>query len=120
MQKYTRPVLVIIAMLLTTPVIADTHIITQQHKKFSDMFVKMENDDVLKFVNLDSVKHRLIFTHKGRQEQLHSIEPGKEQEITLHDSGIYDIQCKHHPSMKLTVYVPHVVKMTKNMANYQF
>ena len=107
-------------MLLTAAVNADTHVITQQEKKFSDVFLKIENNDIIKFVNLDTVKHRLVYSHRGHQEQLQAVEPGKEQEITFSDPGIYDIQCKHHPEMKLTVYIPYVVKLTKNLANYEF
>ena len=122
MQKYSYFIIAITinTMLLIKPVNAETHVITQDQKKFSDIFLKMENNDTIKFVNLDTVKHRLVFTHKGHQRQLHAIDPGKAQELTLPDSGIYDIQCRHHPEMKLTVFIPYVAKVTKNMSNYEF
>lgn len=98
----------------------DSLTIQQKDHKFSELFVKVKNNDVIKFVNLDTVNHRLVFSHKGRQEQMNAIEPGKSQEVTLSNSGIYDVQCKHHPEMKLTIFVPYSAKLTKSDSIYAF
>ena len=99
---------------------ADTFTIDQKNHMFSEMYVKIQSKDVLKFINHDSVDHKLIFTHKGHDEHLQAIEPGKSQEVAFTQAGIYDIQCKHHPKMKLTIFIPHIVKLTKNLSNYKF
>lgn len=106
--------------LATNVMAANIFTVKQQDHKFSEMYLKIENNDVLKFVNLDSVNHRLVFSHKGEQEHMGAIEPGNSQEVTFSRSGIYDIQCKHHPEMKLTVFIPHVVKLSKSAALYEF
>lgn len=102
------------------PVYADTHVITQANHKFSDIFLKMQSNDTIKFVNLDTVNHRLVFTYKGRKEKLSPLEPGNSQEIVLDSAGIYDVYCLNHPEMKMTVFIPYVANLTKNMSNYQF
>lgn len=94
--------------------------IQQKDHKFSEMFIKVENNDTIKFINLDSVKHRLIFSHKGRQEQMNAMNPGDTQEITFSHAGIYDVQCKHHPEMKLTIFVPYIANLTKKDSIYTF
>jgi plastocyanin len=99
---------------------ADTHIITQEHMEFSDIFLKMENNDTIKFVNLDTVNHRLVFSYKGQEEKLAWIKPGDSQEVLLDRSGIYDVHCLNHPEMKLTVFIPHVASLTRNISNYDF
>lgn len=113
----------ILLLILTIPLTSwakDSYTVKQKDRKFSELFLKLKNKDVIKFVNLDSVNHRLIFTHKGQQEQLNAITPGGSQEVTFSHSGIYDVQCKHHPEMKLTIFVPYVANMTKKDSIYMF
>ena len=98
----------------------EPYTIKQQDHQFSELFIKVKNDDVIKFVNLDSVNHRLIFWHKGQQEQMKAITPGSSQEITFSHSGIYDVRCKHHPEMKLTIFVPYVANLNKTDSIYMF
>jgi plastocyanin len=98
----------------------DSYTVKQEDKKFSELFVKLKSEDVIKFINLDSVKHRLIFTHKGQQEQMNAIAPGGSQEVTFSHSGIYDVQCKHHPEMKLTIFIPYVANITRKDSIYMF
>lgn len=98
----------------------ESHTVQQKDHKFSELFLKVKNNDVIKFVNLDSVNHKLIFSHKGRQEHMNAIEPGKTQEISFSHSGIYDVQCKHHPEMKLTIFVPYAAKLTSSDSIYAF
>jgi len=96
----------------SSPCTAATHVVTQTGLEFSEVFLKMENNDTIKFVNLDTVNHRLIFAYKGRQEQLAMIKPGESQDVVLDKSGVYDVSCANHPNMKLTVYIPYVLKIS--------
>ena len=113
--------LAFLTIIASTAVYAkDPYTIKQKDLKFSELFVKLKSDDVIKFVNLDSVNHRLVFSHKGQQEQMNAITPGSSQEITFSHSGIYDVQCKHHPEMKLTIFVPYVANLTKPESIYMF
>jgi len=120
MKKSIYPSLAIVIMLLTSSVNAETRVVTQDDKQFSDMFIKLNNNDTIKFVNLDSVKHRLVFSHKGQEEKLSEISPGNSQELMLAEPGVYDIHCMHHPEMKLTVFIPYVVNLTKKISDYEF
>lgn len=98
----------------------DAHVIQQKDHQFSELFLKMKNDDVLKFVNMDNVKHRLVFSHKGKQEVMNSIKPGTTQEVTFSQSGLYDVQCQHHPEMKLTIFIPYPLNSARQTAIYKF
>ena len=91
---------------------AATHIITQSAEQFSEPFLKIETNDTIKFVNLDTVNHRLVFSYKGQQDKLAMIKPGESQDVVLDKSGIYDISCANHPDMKMTVYIPFVLKIS--------
>jgi len=97
---------------LSTVSLAATHIITQSGEQFSEPFIKIENNDTIKFVNLDTVNHRLVFSYKGQQDKLTMIKPGESQDVVLDKSGIYDISCANHPDMKMTVYIPYVLKIS--------
>lgn len=111
---------IIPAVLSSTVWAKDSVTVQQKDHKFSELFLKVKNNDTIKFVNLDSVNHRLVFSHKGRQEQMNAIKPGDSQEISFSHSGIYDVQCIHHPEMKLTIFVPYVAKLTKKDSIYTF
>lgn len=112
------------ATILTTPYLstaaASEHIITQEGNQFSQVFLKVENNDIIRFVNHDSVKHQIRFSHKGRDHQLDELNPGKTQEIAVNQSGLFDISCGIHPDMKLTIFVRPSVKVKKNLSDYIF
>lgn len=115
----TLPILLALSA-TTTAHAKDSYTIKQQDHQFSELFIKVKSEDVIKFVNLDSVDHRLIFRHKGQQEQLKAITPGSSQEITFSHAGIYDVQCQHHPEMKLTIFIPYVANLNKPESIYMF
>ena len=116
-----RAVLLTIFVMSPVSVMAkDVFTINQKDHKFSEMFVKVKNNDVIRFVNLDSVNHRLVFMHKGQQEQMNDIKPGKSQEVSFSQPGIYDVVCKIHPEMKLTIFIPYVANLSKTKAFYTF
>ena len=121
---YKTVLLTIVLMLFLTTsatVMAnDIYTINQKDHKFSEMFVKIKNNDVIRFVNHDEVNHRLIFTYKGQQEQMNVIQPGKSQEVSFSQAGIYDVHCKIHPEMKLTIFIPYVAKLSKAESFYTF
>lgn len=108
MDKFRTLIIVLVVISWSIPALAREHIVTQEATSFSELFLKIEHDDVVKFVNLDSVNHKLTLSH----HKLSSIEtvlaPGESQSIVFSKPGVYDVICHIHPSMKMTVYVPHV------------
>ena len=99
---------------------ASEHVITQKANQFSEVFLKVENNDIIRFINRDSVKHQIRFEHKGRSHELDLLTPGKSQEIAVNQSGLFDITCSIHPDMKLTIFVRPSVKVEKNLSEYIF
>jgi len=96
------------------------HIVTQGENQFSELFVKVESNDVIKFVNLDSVNHKLTFTFKEQKEIFSELSPGMAQVVEFSRPGVYDIQCDIHPGMRLTVFVPHLTNVKRNRQKYVF
>lgn len=110
----------IVISLYVSTVSGSEFVITQKGKRFSKVFLKVENNDIIRFVNDDSVKHQISFSHKGRTHQLDELNPGKAQEIAVNKSGLFDITCGYHPDMKLTIFVRPTVTIDKNLSDYIF
>jgi plastocyanin len=89
-------------------------VVMQQDKTFSEIFVKVDSEGVVRFVNDDSVRHVLTFRGKNTELLSKEIEPGKSQLIRFSKPGLYDIQCQSYPDMKLTVFVSFVDKVASN------
>jgi len=90
------------------------YVVKQESQQFSELFLKIDNNDVIKFVNLDSVIHKLSFSYKERTQSFTDIGPGGSQTVEFNQPGVYDIQCHLHPDMRLTVFVPY----SYNSKNY--
>jgi len=99
---------------------AREHVIEQVDNKFSEVFLKVGSKDRLKIVNLDSVHHKISFHYKDREQLVAELEPGGSQVIELNSPGLYDIQSQLHPEMRMTVYVPHAVKIGADRSEYYF
>ena len=99
---------------------AQEHVINQVDNKFSEVFLKVGSKDKIKIVNLDSVHHKISFLYKDREQLVTELEPGGSQVIELSSPGLYDIRSQLHPEMRMTVYVPHVVKIGIDRSQYYF
>lgn len=106
--------------LLGTTSDAQEHVITQENNKFSEVFMKLGHNDKIKIVNRDTVNHKISFHYKDKEQLVAELKPGMSQTIELRSPGIYDIKSHVHPEMKLTVYVPHSVKMGNKRSEYYF
>jgi len=83
------------------------YVVTQEHQKFSELFLKIDKHDAIKIVNLDSVTHKLSFSYKERTQSFTDIAPGGNQLVEFNQPGVYDIKCHLYPDMRLTVFVPY-------------
>lgn len=108
MDKYRTIVLAFFLLNWQFPAWAKEHVVTQEATTFSELFIKVEHDDVIKFINLDSVNHKLTFSHHKLATIETELEPGESQTIIFSKPGVYDVTCHIHPHMKMTVFVPHV------------
>ena len=99
---------------------AREHIVNQEDNKFSEIFLKVGSKDRIKIVNLDSVQHKISFRYKDQEQLVAELEPGGSQVIELNSPGLYDIQSQSHPEMRMTVYVPHAVKIGADRSEYYF
>ncbi len=120
-MKFTTTLMTgLLISLMMGVVNAQEHVITQENNKFSEVFMKLENNDKIKIVNLDSVNHKIAFLYKDEEQFVADLKPGMSQTIELKSPGIYDIRSPANPEMQLTVYVPHAVKMGIKRSEYYF
>ena len=104
----------IVLLLWAGQVFAVERVVMQHDKTFSEIFVKVDSDEVVRFVNDDSVRHVLTFKGKNTELLSKEIAPGMSQLIRFSKPGLYDIQCESYPGMKLTVFVSFVDKVASN------
>lgn len=108
MDKIRALAICIMLLFWVMPVLAKEHVVTEKGMAFSELFLKIEHDDVVKFVNKDTVNHKLVFSHHSLESIETVLAPGESQTIVFSKPGVYDITCNIHPNMKMTVFVPHV------------
>ena len=99
---------------------AQEYVVKQENNRFSEVFIKLGNDDRLKIVNLDSVKHKISFLYKDEEQLVAELKPGSSRVIELGSPGLYDIRSQSHPEMAMTVYVPHALKLGVKQSEYYF
>lgn len=110
-------VIVGIAVLLWAgQVFSAEKIVLTENKTFSAFFLKVDSNDIVSFVNDDSVTHVLSFKGTKTALTMRTIAPGTTQAIRFSKPGVYDVQCEDRPEMKLTMLVSFVnkVKMKQN------
>ena len=95
-------------------------VINQENNKFSEVFLKIGSKDKIKIVNLDSVNHKISFLYRDQEQLVAELEPGATQVIELNSPGLYDIKSYAHPEMKMTAYVPPVIKIGVDRTEYYF
>lgn len=100
--------------------LAQELVVTQKNNQFSEVFLKLENNDKLKIVNLDSVNHKIAFLYKDKEQLVTELKPGASRVIELGSPGLYDIKSQNHPEMMMTIYVPHTIKIDGSNSEYYF
>lgn len=93
---------------------AAERVVLKDDKTFSELFLKVDSDGVVKFVNHDTVPHILTFKSTKTSMSLRELAPGASQAIKFSTPGLYDVQCQDHPDMKLTMLVSFVDKVVSN------
>jgi plastocyanin len=79
--------------------------ITQKGKAFSESVMTIKKDDVVVFVNDDSVTHNVMSTDPGNAFNIGAQPPGVSTPVTFDKAGEFTILCAIHPRMKLLVKV---------------
>jgi plastocyanin len=120
-MKYFCVLMVLIGCICNGQLVfAQEHVVTQENNRFSEVFLKLENNDKLKIVNLDSVNHKITFLYKDREQLVAELEPGDSRIIELSGPGLYDIKSRTHPEMAMTIYIPHPLKIDGGKSEYYF
>ena len=80
--------------------------VDQSGQKFSPDSLTIKSGDTVVFTNKDSMKHNInIVTPSGDSEDKGIQAPGEDLKTTLTAAGEYQVRCKIHPKMKMTITV---------------
>jgi plastocyanin len=104
-----RNVLLSAAVLMsvfTAGAVASDVPIDQAGQKFAPDSVSVKVGDTLIFTNKDDVKHNInVISPSGDAEDKGVQAPGENIKQTFTSAGEYQVRCKIHPKMKMTVIV---------------
>jgi plastocyanin len=92
-------------LLLTVPLQAGQHTVSQKDKTFSTATLTVKAGDVIVFKNDDTITHNVFSATKGLEFNTKAQAPGSATEVTLTGAGTADVSCAFHPKMKLTITV---------------
>jgi plastocyanin len=90
---------------LSTPCLADTIVIEQSGKKFSQTEVTIKKGDSITFANKDPITHNVYSLSPGNTFDVKTQKAGESSDVKFDSVGDADVQCAIHPSMKLNVHV---------------
>jgi plastocyanin len=90
---------------LSTPCLADTIVIEQSGKKFSQTEVTIKKGDSITFANKDPITHNVYSLSPGNTFDVKMQKAGESSDVKFDSVGDADVQCAIHPSMKLKVHV---------------
>ena len=80
--------------------------VDQAGQKFSPDSVTLKSGDTIAFTNKDDVKHNInIVNPNGDSDDKGIQAPGEAIKSAFPTAGEYQVRCKIHPKMKMTVVV---------------
>lgn len=95
----------LVALVFSTASFAESKVIKQAGKKFSEAKVEIKVGESLTFVNDDNVAHNVYAIIDGEKVDLGLQKPGEEGKMTFDKAGRFRARCAIHPKMKITVSV---------------
>jgi plastocyanin len=87
------------------PALAETIVIDQSGKKFSETEITIKKGDTVRFVNKDPITHNVYSQSPGNAFDVKTQKPGESSDVKFDAVGDVDVQCAIHPSMKLKIHV---------------
>ena len=90
---------------ISTPCLADTVVIDQLGKKFSQTEITVKTGDIVTFVNKDPITHNVYSQSPGNTFDVKTQKSGASSDVKFDTVGDADVQCAIHPSMKMRIHV---------------
>ncbi len=91
--------------LISPPVWAADHVVTQRNKGFSHKKLKLKVGDTIKFTNEDSFAHNVFSLSPAKSFDTGSFGNGQVKSVTFDKPGKVEVECAIHPDMRLDVEV---------------
>jgi|SRR5215470_13959151 len=79
--------------------------ISQKGRAFSESAISVKKNDVVSFVNDDTIAHNVLSTGPTQEFNLGTQSPGTSTTVTFNKAGEVTVLCAIHPRMKLVVTV---------------
>lgn len=83
----------------------DGHVISQKKRKYTPKDISVKAGESVTVLNDDLFLHHTYIDHTNMKFDSGSMEEGDRIDILFKKKGAYDVLCKIHPKMKLTVTV---------------
>lgn len=79
------------------------HVVGQKDKHFSRDTLRVRPGDVVTFENNDEVTHNVFSKSAGLSFNLLRQAPGAAASVPIASTGVAQVRCAFHPTMKLTI-----------------
>ena len=104
MNKVYKTFLIFLCTIPLT-VVAESYVVGQKNKKFSEDKLTINVGDVINFQNNDNFFHNIFSLSDVQAFDLGSYPKGESREVIFEKIGTLVIECAIHPSMSLEVTV---------------
>jgi plastocyanin len=81
------------------------HVVVQKDRKFNVTDLTVSVGDTVVFQNDDGVVHNVFATAPGIAFDLKTQMPGSSSAVPFANTGVGEVRCAIHPTMKLTLHV---------------
>jgi len=110
MSARSRRLLVVVAALALIPACAvalgnGIHEVIQADRKFQDSAITIARGDIVRFANDDPYIHQIYINARDFNFESSMQPPQQIIEVRFTTSGVYQVMCHIHPTMRLTVTV---------------
>lgn len=96
-------ILVLLAANAVSVAWAASVVVSQRNRAFSDRELTVGRGDEIVFVNDDYYGHNVYSDAAGFDIGLQ--DPGERRSVVIDEAGRYDVRCRIHPKMRLTIVV---------------
>lgn len=108
-MSFPRMLLTVIAIGLFGPSVAAlaarNYVVHQAGRVFDLDKLTVRKNEVVTFLNDDTVSHNIVSTSAGNEFNLGSQRPGFSTDVTFTEAGDVPIFCAIHPRMRMTIIV---------------
>lgn len=104
-MPFRLPTVAVTTLLAGGPALAETVVISQKDKTFSEKEITISVNDEIEFHNFDDTAHSILSFTPGMEFDLKLQRPNEIKRQVFDKPGTLEINCDIHPKMSLIVNV---------------